>query len=254
MVSDVLKGFGVLVTRPRAQASELVAAIESAGGEAILFPVLEIHPRHAASVEAEANQLEKPDIVVFVSTNAVRFGLPYTGDAAICAIGPATAAAIEESGIDVAIRPEGGFDSEHLLAEPALQDVAGQTVRIIRGFDGRELLASTLRERGANVEYLCVYERRRPDYSARELEHLAARWSAGDIDCITVMSVASLNNLLALLPLENLEQLAETPLLTPAARVIKEAHNRLPGWQHKLADGPQAQDMVQAIIELAQSG
>ena len=254
MAEEALRGFGVLVTRPRPQASGLAEAIEAKGGEAIAFPVLEIHPRHPATVETEAHQLERPDIVVFVSTNAVRFGLPYTSDAAICAIGPATAAAIEESGLDVAIRPEGGFDSEHLLDEPALRDVEGQTVRIIRGTDGRELLASALRERGATVEYLCVYERRRPDYSQHELEQLASRWSSGDIDCVTVMSVASLTNLLALLPAELIERLAETPLVTPAARVIKEAHNQLPGWRHKLADGPQAGDMVRAIIELAQSG
>ena len=254
MADDALRGSGVLVTRPRAQAGELVAAIESHRGAAIAFPVLDIQPRHPDTVETEAHQLEKPDIVIFVSTNAVRFGLPYTGDAAIGAIGPATAAAIGESGLEVSIRPADGFDSEHLLGDPALRDVAGQTVRIIRGTDGREVLAKTLRQRGAEVEYLCVYERRLPEYTGSELRELSSRFAAGDIDCVTVMSVASLTNLFELLPRECLEQLAKTLLVTPAARVIKEAHNLLPGWQHKLADGPQAGDMVDAIIELAQSG
>lgn len=254
MADGALHGFGVLVTRPRLQASELIAAIESEGGEAIPFPVLEIRPRHPETVEADAHRLEKPDIAIFVSANAVRYGLPYAADAAICAIGPATAAAIEESGLNVAIRSTEGFDSEHLLAEPALREVAGQTVRIIRGTAGRELLAESLRERGADVQYLSVYERRLPEYADHELQELASRWAAGDVDCVTVMSVASLTNLLKLLPTRCLDQLAETPLVTPAARVIKEAHNRLPGSRHKLADGPQAGEMIKAIIELAQSG
>ena len=254
MADGALQGVGVLVTRPRAQAGKLIAAIEAAGGEAIGFPVLEIAARHPELVEADANRLERPDIAIFVSANAVRYGLPFAGDAAICAIGPATAAAIEESGLDVSIRPEDGFDSEHLLAEPALQDVSGQTVRIIRGADGRELLADSLRERGANVEYLSVYERQIPRYSESELQELANRWLAGDIDYVTVMSVASLENLLQLLPAACLERLVTSVLVTPAARVLKEAHNRIPGPQHKLADGPQASDMVRAIIELAQPG
>jgi len=254
MVDRALRGIGVLVTRPRAQASELIAAIEAEGGEAIAFPVLEIAPRRPELVEADADRLEQPDIVIFVSANAVRHGLQFAGDAAICAIGPATAAAIEESGFAVSVRPKDGFDSEHLLAEPALQDVSGQNVRIIRGDDGRELLADTLRQRGANVEYLSVYERRLPQYRESELQELASRWQAGDIDFIAVMSVASLANLLELLPAACVERLGDSPLVTPAARVIKEAHNRIPGPRHKLADGPQASEMVRAIVELAQSG
>ena len=42
MSEAILKGFGVLVTRPEHQADELSAAIEDAGGEAIRFPVIEI--------------------------------------------------------------------------------------------------------------------------------------------------------------------------------------------------------------------
>ena len=44
MSEAMLKGFGVLVTRPEHQADELSAAIEDSGGEAIRFPVIEIEP------------------------------------------------------------------------------------------------------------------------------------------------------------------------------------------------------------------
>ena len=170
MAEASLSGLGVLVTRPAHQAGELVAAIEAAGGRAIRFPTIEIVPRNDADVERDAADLGEPDIVIFVSANAVRFGLGYAGSASVAAVGPATAAAIEAAGRDVDIRPAEGFDSEHLLAEAALEDVGGKTVRIVRGNSGRELIADTLRGRGAIVEYLAVYERRAPAADTGEIE------------------------------------------------------------------------------------
>ena len=49
-----LLGVGVLVTRPRAQAAELLAEIPGHGGPAICFPVIEIVPRDTAEVAAAA--------------------------------------------------------------------------------------------------------------------------------------------------------------------------------------------------------
>ncbi|MDJ0699812.1 MAG: uroporphyrinogen-III synthase [Woeseiaceae bacterium] len=249
-----LNGAAVLVTRPSGQAGELVQAIEAEGGTAVVFPVIDIAPLHPDAVAAAAHRLKPPDIALFVSRNAVRHGLPYAGSAAIGAIGPATARAIEKSGCEVTIRPETGFDSEHLLASPALADVAGQTVRIIRGTTGRELLGKTLAERGAHVEYLSVYERRLPQYDQAELDAVTAQLERGTIGAITVMSIESLRNLLALLPPRGLAALPKVPLVTPAERVIKECHERIPGSRPTLAAGPQASDMVRAIIALAASG
>ncbi len=254
MADKSLNGSTVLVTRPARQAVELAQAIEAQGGRAIVFPVIDIAPLHPDTVAVAAHRLKPPDIAVFVSRNAVDFGLPYAGSAAIAAVGPATARAVEESGYEVAIRPAAGFDSEHLLASPALADVAGQTVRIIRGTTGRELLGKTLAERGADVEYLAVYERRLPEYEPSELDAIAARLERGELGAIVVMSVESLRNLLTLLPPRSVSMLPKVPLVTPAERVIKECHHRLPGSRPTLAAGPQASDMVRAIIALAASG
>jgi len=250
MADQQLAGVGVLVTRPSHQAVELVDAIEDHGGTAVRFPVIDIVPRGAAEIAADEALLKDPDIVIFVSRNAVQFGLAHTADAIVAAVGPATTAALEAAGHRADIRPELGFDSEHLLAEPHLLDVADKTVRIVRGTDGRELLADTLRSRGAFVDYLPVYERRLPQYTDAELGALEARWRSGDIDLVTVMSVESVRNLGALLPDWCKNQLRNTSLVTPAARVLKEALARFPGTSATLAAGPLAGDMVRAIIEL----
>jgi len=202
MTDKPLQGVGVLVTRPRAQATELVQAIEEKGGEVICFPAIEIVPRDQIEIAKDAAALAAPDIAIFVSRNAVDHGLPHTAGAAKAAIGPATAAAIRSAGQTVEINPDSdsGYDSESLLAAPALREVAGKQVRIIRGSKGRELLADTLRERGASVEYLSVYERKLPTVSSELLAEVETAWRDGRIKAITVMSIATLKNLGTLLP------------------------------------------------------
>jgi uroporphyrinogen-III synthase len=209
--------------------------------------VIEIAPRSTQAIEAELAGRADPDIVIFISRNAVEHGLAWSGDAAIAAVGPATAAAIEAAARVVDIRPASGFDSESLLGEPALETVKGKTIRIIRGNGGRELLATTLRERGAHVDYLEVYARQLPDYPEPEIEAVARRLTAGEIGAVVVMSVESLRNLLALLPESCHPAFAKTRLVTPASRVIKEVADRLPGCPATLAEGPGADEIVRAI-------
>lgn len=254
MAETPLGGAGVLVTRPQRQADGLVNAIEAAGGVAVRFPVIEAQPLPQAEVIAVAETLHVPDIAILVSPNAVRFGLRYVGAAAIAAVGPATARSVEKSGAQVAIQSPAGFDSEHLLATPELQDVAGKVVRIIRGNGGRELLASTLRERGATVEYLEVYQRVLPTYDEAELAEIRDRWLDGDIDAVTIMSVETLRNLVELLSAECLEHLGKTRLVTPASRVIKAAKARFPGIPTTLAKGPQPGDLAEAVVASMQPG
>lgn len=250
MTDAPLQGVGVLVTRPRAQAPELVAAIENEGGKAICFPVIEIVPRSESLIVAKAAALPDPDIVIFVSANAVEYGLRHAKDSMTGAIGPATAAAIKAGGRIVDICSQVGYDSESLLAEPALSSITGKNVLIIRGNGGREHLAESLRERGASVSYLSVYDRNLPVSSPQLLAEIESIWRNGEINAVTVMSVQSLKNLVKILPDWCTAQLATMPLVTPAAGVIKEALRRYPASKPVLASGPQAAEMIQAIIAI----
>ncbi len=253
MSDTALAGVSVLVTRPDQQADELVQAIENLGGQAVRFPTIEIVPREGANISASVAALPHPDIAIFVSSNAVRYGLAFAQSDRIAAIGPATAAAIEAAGRSVDIRPASGFDSEHLLGEAALQQVSNTTIRIIRGQDGREMLATTLRDRGATVDFLAVYDRLMPEYETARIDAYASEWQSGNINVVTAMSVASLENLIALTPDSCLHLLARTPLVTPASRVIKEALNRFPDIPAVLAKGPHADEIVRTISALGQT-
>lgn len=253
MPEMALAGKRILVTRPTPQARELTDAIEKHGGIAISFPVIEIQPRPTADITADVAALRQPDIVIFISRNAAQFGSSYASDARIAAVGPATAAALQSAGHAVDIRPAAGFDSEHLLAEPELIDVAQKVIRIVRGNDGRELLADTLRARGAEVEYLSVYTRRLPRHSDSDLSDLESNWRNHGMDAVTLMSAESVHNLAALLPKWCRQQLGRSLLVAPTARVLKVATDTFPDSSAALAEGPQASNMIDAIVKHVQT-
>ena len=249
MTSANLRGVGVLVTRPAAQAAALIEAIELEGGRAIRFPVLQIEARAPRAIEADLAALPEPDIVIFASPNAVEHGLAFAADVTTGAIGPATASALQAGGRHVDICPADGYDSESLLAEALLENVSDKDVLIVRGNSGRKLLAEGLVERGATVNYLSVYDRKLAVIDPRILSEVESAWRDREIDAVTVMSVESLQNLITLLPEWCGKEMASMPLVTPAARVIKKALDLYPSSQPILASGPDADMMVAAIIE-----
>ena len=255
MSGGELNGVGVLVTRPEHQADELASAIENAGGEAIRFPIIEIEPEDSAYVSRCIESLPPADITIFISTNAVTYGLPYLdGDrSVVAAIGPTTKASVEAAGRQVAIYPTEGFDSEHLLAHADLQNVSGKAIRIVRGDGGRDLLAKTLRERGATVDYLPVYRRLARTYSPNLLTGLEHRWRDGQVHYVIAMSVDSLGKLLEILPASCRELLETTPLVTPSTRVLQTASDRIPQTKVFLAESPKTDDMLRALIACRQS-
>ena len=242
---------GVLVTRPEHQGSELAGAIRRAGGKAFELPVLHIEFRDPEEIARDAARIGQSEIIVFVSRNAVSGGLDTlnVAGATIAAVGPATRRALEDSGCAVHIVPEGRFDSEHLLMHPDLQDVSGKNIAIVRGTHGRELLADTLRERGATVAHLAVYERKIASPDPLRIAQISDRWNRGEIDAVVVMSVESLDGLLRILPDDCLEMLRQSVLVTPSTRVIQTALEQLPGTRAVLADGPDTTAMVATLIE-----
>jgi uroporphyrinogen-III synthase len=252
-VNGTLTGTGILVTRPSEQGTELTQALEAVGGKVFQLPVIEIVPRDPNVVITEVAALPVPDIVIFVSRNAVMCGAATIKPGAatkIAAIGRATRSALRDAGFPVHICPTTGFDSEHLLEHPGLRSVAGKQVLIVRGNRGRELLADLLRQRGATVNYLAAYERATATPDEQQLTQLTEAWQNGAVDVVVVMSVDSLTSLLSILPAECHHLLRKTRLLTPSKRVIQTAAGLLPGVHTILSNSPQAESLVRAITPM----
>lgn len=211
-----LAGAHIVVTRPLGRGDGLAARIRAAGGEALLFPVINIAALSPVLPDAH------PDWLIFASVAAVEHGLAAVrprmhAATRVAAIGAATANALREAGVRVDVVPE-RQESEGLLEAQALADAGGQAVWIVRGRGGRGLLAAALAGRGARVHFIEAYERRVP---ATDAQPLLDRWRAGRLDAIVVTSRDGLLNLNAMLGSEGRGHLHETQLVMPTERMLK---------------------------------
>jgi uroporphyrinogen-III synthase len=66
--------------------------------------------------------------------------------------------------------PTNSFDSEGLLALPELQAVQHQHLMIVRGEGGRDLIASTLQQRGAHIHIAECYRRQALQHNTELLD------------------------------------------------------------------------------------
>ncbi|HEY5898247.1 MAG TPA: uroporphyrinogen-III synthase [Burkholderiales bacterium] len=234
-------GRGVVVTRPKDLAEPLARLIEARGGRAILFPVIEIEPLPAPAALARLAQF---DIAVFVSPSAVRVALPAVGAwprrVRAAAIGSGTRRELERGGVPDVLAPVEGADSEALLALPAMHEVAGKRVLIVRGEGGRPLLAESLAARGASVEYAQCYRRAK---SGRDPAPLAGRWKSGEVDAATAYSAQGVDNLLAIF---GADLVAATPLFVPHERVA--SHALQLGIRQAIVAGPGDGEMIERLV------
>jgi len=249
-MTQPLTGRTVLVTRPVQQAAGLAQAIRAAGGAAYEFPALDIEAVPMDELGVPLAQLADANVVVFISPNAAQFGMAIiraagrlSSSAAIFAVGPGTARALQACGLTQVITPA-GQDSEALLALPQLQDMANRRVMIVRGVGGRGLLADTLRARGADVHFLECYRRMCPQADASPL---LAYWLAGGIDAVTVTSAEALHNLSALLGETGAPLLAATPLFAPHEKIAEAA--RRSGIAHVIATPGGDDGLVAGLID-----
>jgi len=178
-----LQGKRVLVTRPAHQATDFILALRDLGAEPLSFPTIEIRPvadtypldsairrlRAWAGKEVLTSQEAPPyDWLVLTSANGVeafwaalqRAGLDSRCLASlrIAAIGPATAAALQQRSILPDLVPE-VYTAEGILAAfDAFGSLAGQRFLLARADIARKALAEGLLERGAQVEELAAYQ------------------------------------------------------------------------------------------------
>ena len=202
MTEKPLQGISIAITRPIDQAKKLSALIEQAGGTPILFPLIEITPlKDYSQFEAAISDIETYDWAIFISSNAVQNGMPRLIKQAIpanlkfAAIGPVTSKELIGFGVKNVLSPKDRFDSESLLALPEMQDVAGKKMMIIRGVGGRDVLAESLIERGAQVTFAECNQRTNPQTNS---DLHAQLYAEKKLHAIVVTSSEAMRHLLDL--------------------------------------------------------
>ncbi len=160
-----LTGVRIAVTRPGEQGEKLAAALAALGAEPVVVPAIRIDPAPDLGPLDEALATRGSyDWVVFTSANgvaAVRGRLEALGlalgalaTARIAAVGPATAAAVRELGVEPAFVP-GVPAAEEIPA--GLGAVGGARILLPQAEAPAVDLASLLRARGAEVDAVVAY-------------------------------------------------------------------------------------------------
>lgn len=233
-----------MVTRPAHQAAHLCDLIIAAGGIPVALPVLAIEePEDLGPARTLAARLNEFAIAIFVSVNAVEQGLALIRKHGgmpphlkIAAVGRRTAEALLRHGGRIDFQAPPPYNSEALLAAAELQTVGGKRIVIFRGSGGRELLADTLRQRGAEVAYAEVYRRVKPDSKLADTVR-----QAGEIDLVMVTSQDGLRNLVEMADREDRRAwLLNKQLVAISVRVAQLADEL--GFKHRALTADQATD------------
>ncbi|HEX2707453.1 MAG TPA: uroporphyrinogen-III synthase, partial [Solirubrobacterales bacterium] len=183
----------------RAQASELARQLDALGAEPIELPAIRIEPRlDTPEVRDAAAAIGNYSLVCLTSPNGVRLlfeALTAAGldarslaGATVAAIGPGTARALAERGIVADVVPE-HFIAEALVEALAAVEVEGRRVLVARAAEARDVLPDALRERGAAVDVLALYETVREQPGAEAIE------AAQEADYVTFTSSSTVTNL-----------------------------------------------------------
>jgi uroporphyrinogen-III synthase len=248
----------VVITRPLAQAEPLAQRVRQLGHDAIVFPLLEIHPLpDPAALRAALAHLRDYAMAAFVSPNAIDAALAlipaWPLEVAIAVIGEGSRAALGAHGITsanariVSPRDTKRTDSQTLLEALDVTALRSRRVLVIRGESGRELLADALRAQGVHVDQVAAYRRAAPVLDAGRTNELRSLLDAGATWLIT--SSEAVRNLIDMTSRaagdEGVAKLQRHALVVPHARIAESAHAL--GFQHVVLTGSGDEQLVAAL-------
>ena len=211
-----LLGRTVVVTRARAQASDLSERLRALGASVVELPVIRISrlpetPALAAALEAIGDYR----LVVLTSVNGVdalfaalaargRDARALAAEATVVAIGPATAARLAAFGVRADLVPE-RFVAEGILDALADRPLEGVPTLVARARGSRHALIGGLEGRGARVDEVELYE------AVPEPVDTATRAAALGADYLTFTASSTVRSFMGLLDAPERAALASGP-------------------------------------------
>jgi uroporphyrinogen III methyltransferase/synthase len=204
-----LHGKRALVASSAGKLQELVEGLEELGARALPFPTIELRALQDQSpLDAALAAIEDYSWIIFTSTHGVLFFLSRMKELnysverrrgiQVCAVGPSTAAALRDAGIEVSLVPE-EYAAEGVLRALAkfhggLHNLAGKKILLPRAREARDLLPRELEAAGAKTDIVVCYENVLPDVEARSLQAVLA----APPDLLVFTSSSAVNNFIKL--------------------------------------------------------
>ncbi len=243
----------ILVTRTRAQASELVKCLEERGADCLECPTIEIRAARDQGLLKDAlSRLEAYDWIIFSSVNGVNFffegllnsgkDIRTLGGIKIASVGKATSKALCHFHIVPDIVPK-DFRAEGLLDVLSRQGVKGKKILIPRARKARELLPQGLEKLGAEVTIAPVYETIAPVPSPEACERLKKE----HIDLITFTSSSTVRNFFKIIPSKLRDNLLARAKIACIGPVTAKTADEMGIKVHILPQRSTIPDMVDAI-------
>jgi uroporphyrinogen III methyltransferase/synthase len=196
-----LFGKRIVVTRAKGQAGALSSRLLALGADAVEMATIEIRPAaDYAPLDRAIAELDAYDWLIFTSANGVRFFLDRLDRSAvdlralrskICAIGPATRAAVEALHLKVDLMGK-DYVAEGLLEALAPHDLAGRRILLPRAAVARDLVPAELARRGARVDVVEAYRTVIPEDAAAHAREVFG--AARKPDAIAFTSSSTVKN------------------------------------------------------------
>jgi uroporphyrinogen-III synthase len=257
ILSQPLTGKTILVTRPRDQAAEIVKLLAQLGATVELFPTIQIVPPSSWNdCDNAISRIETYDGIILTSQNAAEFffrrmqkNKPEFRKALskkkIYAIGKKTAQAVKQFGIHAEPLPDIA-DSTHFAVVLSKEEITGKSVLFPKGNLAGATLPSTLREHGALVDEVVVYETTAPPTS--DTSRISRLIHEREIDVLTFFSPSSFTNFLAVIPPEELHSTVIAAIGNTTANAIQTAGLKI----NIVAEQPTSSGLVAAIVKFYQ--
>lgn len=232
-----LFGQRVLVTRPRDQAAELVDRLTALGASAIEAPMVAIAaPEDREPLREAAARAGTFDWIVFTSVNSVdgfmaalhesHRDLRALAGPLLCAVGSATAARLARHGLIVDVVPR-EFRAEAVFETMASRGtLAGRRVLLPRADIGREVIATDLRQAGAEVTEVVAYRTVPCDPRAGDPD-VYGLLLAGQIDIVTFTSPSAVRQFVQAFGADQSADLLRRTVVATIGPVTAEAATQL---------------------------
>ncbi len=261
--SQPLTGKTILVTRPRDQAAEIVKLLEQLGATVELFPTIQIVPPSSWNdCDNAISRIETYDGIILTSQNAVEFFFGRMkgknsefrkplSHKKIYVMGKKTEQSVKKFANHTEPLPvEDPFgniaDSTHFAVVLSKESISGQRFLFPKGNLAGAILPSILREHGAHVDEVVVYETTAPATS--DTERISRLIREREIDVLTFFSPSSLTNFLAIIPANELHRSVIAAIGNTTANAIQTA-----GLQAQIvAEQPTTSGLVAAIVKFYQ--
>jgi uroporphyrinogen III methyltransferase/synthase len=251
-----LFGRRILVTRPEEQASDFSAELLRYGADPIEFPTIRVvPPEDWAELDKAVSRVGTYDWIIFTSANGVRFfrdRLWAAGKDAralnrvkVCTIGPRTAEAVRQLGVDPDLIPK-VYQAEGIVEAMGKLGIRGQRILLPRALQAREVLPEALREMGARVDVVPAYQSVRP---TQDLDRIRTYLKKKRISVVTFTSSSTVNHFAQMFDPQELTTLMEGVVVASIGPITAKTVQQVGLTNHVMPDQYTIAALAKAIAD-----